>query len=362
MRLMICAGASGGGVYPALAVLHALNEGEAELLWVGGEGGMEAELVSRAGLPFAAIPAGQVNAVGLRALAGLFQLARGYFAARRLLRRFRPDVLFFTGGYVSVPVGLAGRNRPILLCLPDIEPARALQLISRYAAAAAVPAEESRRYFRPGLRVEVTGYPVRAGLTTWERRNAAAEFGLDPAQPTLLVFGGSKGSRAINLALAKGLPALLPEMQVLHLTGEATWDETRAALPPLPERLLARYRAYPYLHETMGAAFAAADLAVCRAGASTLGELPLFGLPAILAPLPHFWRYQRVNAEYLAGRGGAAILEDAELEAKLTATVLDLMHNEPRRLAMQSALRALARPTAAAEIAGLLRELAARQG
>ncbi|MBI3160691.1 MAG: UDP-N-acetylglucosamine--N-acetylmuramyl-(pentapeptide) pyrophosphoryl-undecaprenol N-acetylglucosamine transferase [Chloroflexi bacterium] len=362
MRLMICAGASGGGVYPALAVLQALNEGEADLLWVGGEGGMEAALVQRAGLAFTAIPAGQVNAVGLRAILGVFQLARGYFAARGLVRRFRPDALLFTGGFVSVPVGLAGRRLPILLCLPDIEPARALQLISRYAAAVAAPAEDSRSYFRPGLRVEVTGYPVRADLAGWDRTRAAGEFGLDPGLPTLLVFGGSKGARSINLALVKGLPALLPEMQVLHVTGEATWEETRAARPHLPGELLDRYRAYPYLHATMGAAFAAADLAVCRAGASTLGELPLFGLPAILVPLPHFWRYQEVNAGYLARQGGAVVLADADLEAKLTATVLDLMHNKPGRLAMQAALHKLARPQAAAEIAGLLRELAARQG
>ncbi len=346
-------------MYPALAVLQTLDKATLEVLWVGGEGGMEAGLVQRAGLPFVAIPAGQVVGVGLRGLLGLFQLGRGYFAARKLVRQFQPDVLFFTGGFVSVPVGLAGRGRPMALCLPDIEPARALKLIAPYASVVAAPAEESKRYFPSRQRVEVTGYPVRPDLTGWTREAAAREFGLDPAAPTLLVFGGSKGSRAINLALVKDLPDLLPHMQVLHVTGETTWDETRAATPALPENLQARYKAFPYLHEQMGAAFACADLAVCRAGASTLGELPLFGLPAVLVPLPHFWRYQQVNAEYLADRGGAVILKDADLEEKLTATVLDLMHNKPRLRAMQVAMQSLARPQAAETIAGLLRQLGA---
>lgn len=346
-------------MYPALAVLQALGKDGHEVLWIGGEGGMEAGLVQRAGLPFVAIPAGQVVGVGLRALLGLFQLVRGYFAARKLVWQFKPDVLFFTGGFVSVPVGLAGRGLPMLLCLPDIEPAKALGLISRYATAVAAPAEDSKAFFRPGLPVHVTGYPVRADLTGWDQTAARREFGLDPAVPTLLVFGGSKGSLAINKAVVQGLHDLLSEMQILHVTGDATWDETRAALPPLPEALRVRYKAYPYLHEQMGAAFAAADLTVCRAGASTLGELPLFGLPAVLVPLPYFWRYQRVNAEYLARHGAAQVLNDEDLETKLTATLLELMHNESKRSAMQTAMRALARPQAAADIAGLLRQITA---
>lgn len=346
-------------MYPALAVLQALDKAPVEALWVGGEGGMEAGLVQRAGVPFVTVPAGQVVGVGLRAVLGLWQLLRGYFAARKLVREFEPDVLFFTGGFVSVPVGLAGRGRPMALCLPDIEPARALKLIAPYAAVVAAPAEESRRYFPPRQRVEVTGYPVRADLAGWTRASAAREFGLDPSEDTLLVFGGSKGSRSINRALVGGLAALLPTMQVLHITGEATWEETQAAVPELPAALRPRYQAVPYLHETMGAAFACADLAVCRAGASTLGELPLFGLPAVLVPLPHFWRYQQVNADHLAQRGGAVILADADLEDKLTAVALDLMHNKSKLRAMQAAMQALARPQAAAAIAGLLRELAA---
>jgi UDP-N-acetylglucosamine--N-acetylmuramyl-(pentapeptide) pyrophosphoryl-undecaprenol N-acetylglucosamine transferase len=127
---------------------------------------------------------------------------------------------------------------------------------------------------------------------------------LDPALPVLLVFGGSKGARSINRALLEALPGLLPEMQVLHISGNLDWPEVEAARSALSTGEAAawaeRYHAFPYLHDEMGAALAAADLVVARAGASTLGEFPALGLPAILVPYPHAWRYQKVNADYLA--------------------------------------------------------------
>ncbi len=123
----------------------------------------------------------------------------------------------------------------------------------------------------------------------------------------LLVFGGSKGARSINQALAANLNQYLAEMHVIHISGQDNWEETQAQLSKLNEEQRAKYHAYPFLEEDMGAAFAAADLVVCRAGASTLGELPLFGLPAVLVPYPHAWRYQHQNAEFLRSHGGAVI-------------------------------------------------------
>ncbi len=144
MRLIVSAGATGGGINPALAVLQALGEKPESVLWIGSVGGMEADLVNRAGIPYRAIPAGGVHGVGLKVVWSLVQLTRGYFAARKLIREFQPEVLFFTGGYVAIPTGLAGRNIPTLLCLPDIEPGLALKVLSRFADHIAVPAEESK--------------------------------------------------------------------------------------------------------------------------------------------------------------------------------------------------------------------------
>jgi UDP-N-acetylglucosamine--N-acetylmuramyl-(pentapeptide) pyrophosphoryl-undecaprenol N-acetylglucosamine transferase len=349
----------------------AVVQPDLELLWVGSVGGMEADLVKRAGVPYTEIEAAGVHGVGWRALPGnVLRLARGYLQARAIIRSFRPQALFFTGGYLAAPMALAGRNLPSLLYVPDIEPGLALKSLARLASQIAVSADESRRFFPNKAAITVTGYPVRPDLTQWDRLQAQQMLGLAPELPVLLVFGGSKGARSINRAAAVALPALLPEMQVVHITGKLDWPEVQQSRQTLPERLAAaggapewagRYHTFPYLHDEMGAAFAAADLAVCRAGASTLGELPAFGLPAILVPYPHAWRYQRVNANYLAERGAALVVEDHQLTEKLSAMVLGLMSDRTRLQTMHQAMRSLARPQAADEIAALLQALAASQ-
>ena len=136
-----------------------------------------------------------------------------------------------------------------------------------------------------------------------------------------MVWAAVKAPRSINQALQAILPELLQQAQVLHLSGSLEWAlvERSRSGSRLPVELQARYRAYPYLHEEMGAALQAADLVVSRAGASVLGEYPLFGLPAILVPYPYAWRYQQVNAQYLVQHGAAVLLEDADLAGQLSA-------------------------------------------
>lgn len=318
--------------------------------------------MKRAGVAYTEIPAAGVHGVGLKRLPrNLLALGRGYRAAGRILREFDPHVMMFTGGYVAVPMALAGRNRASLVFVPDIEPGLALKLLARTAKAIAVSAESSRRYFSRPKRVTVTGYPVREDLSKWNRRDALDALGLNSELPTLLVFGGSKGARSLNRALAAALPALLPKMQVVHLSGELDWPEVEARRRRLEVEhgeLRERYHAYPYLHDEMGAAFTAADLVVCRAGASTLGELPAFELPAVLVPYPHAWRYQRVNADHLARQGAAEVVEDAELNDRFLPVVQDLMDNPEKLQAMRRAMGQLAAPQAAAEIAALLIQLA----
>ena len=132
------------------------------MLWIGGEGGMEADLVAREAIPFEAIPAAGVHGVGLRALPGnLWRLVRGTLAARRLVRQFQPDVMLFTGGYVAAPVAVASPGIPKLLYVPDIEPGMALKFLARFANRIAVSAEPSRSYFPRAEKVVVTGYPTR---------------------------------------------------------------------------------------------------------------------------------------------------------------------------------------------------------
>jgi UDP-N-acetylglucosamine--N-acetylmuramyl-(pentapeptide) pyrophosphoryl-undecaprenol N-acetylglucosamine transferase len=332
------------------------NHSNVDTLWVGGEGGMEAELVKREGIPFTAIPAAGLHGVGLRTLPrNLSLLARGVNASKKILHEFKPDVLLFTGGFVAGPMALAGRNIPTLLFVPDIEPGLALKSLARFADRITVSAADSQKYF--SRKVIVTGYPLRADLQAWSRAKGRARLELNDDLPVLLVFGGSKGARSINLAVLPHLPTLLEMMQVVHITGPSDFEAAQSTRAGLTSGQRARYHVFPYLHEEMGAALASADLVVSRAGASTLGEFPFFGLPAILVPYPYAWRYQKVNADHLAEHGAAVIVKDERLQEDLLIVVKDLLENPAKRKAMSASMRSLAKPQAAQAIAAQLLDL-----
>lgn len=328
---------------------------------------MEADLVKREGVPFATIPAAGVHGVSWRALPGnLAQLVQGFQAARRILSQFRPEVLFFTGGYLAVPMALAARlplkalPRPQqLVYVPDIEPGLALKVLFRFADVVAVSVEETKKFLPSRKQVAVTGYPVRASLQKIDRNEACRSFGLNPELPVFLVLGGSKGARSINRALQSVLPQILTEMQVIHISGQLDWQEVDHNRQGLAPELLERYRSFPYLHEQMSAALSAADLALTRAGASSLGELPRFGLPAILVPYPYAWRYQMVNAQYLVNADAAVMLKDADLPGRLLPLVTDLISDPARRQEMSRRMQELAQPGAARAIADTLLDLEA---
>jgi UDP-N-acetylglucosamine--N-acetylmuramyl-(pentapeptide) pyrophosphoryl-undecaprenol N-acetylglucosamine transferase len=340
-------------VYPGLAIVQALRAtGELGITYVGGQGGIEEELATRAGLRFVGIPAGGVHGVALwQAAQNFVKLIQGCRAARQLGLQERPSALFATGGYASVPVALAAWTLrvPILVYLPDIEPGLAVRFIARLASRVAVTVEDSRIHF-PDRKVVVTGYPVRSEFHDLNREEAREALGLARNEPVLLVMGGSRGARSINRALGGILETVLDMTQVIHLSGELDWPWVSERRDGLPEALRARYHPFPYLHE-MGYALASADLALCRSGASTLGELPFFGLPAVLVPYPHAWRYQRVNAEWLTERGAAVTMRDERLARELLSTLRQLLMDHDQLAEMAERARALSRPEAAARLA-----------
>jgi undecaprenyldiphospho-muramoylpentapeptide beta-N-acetylglucosaminyltransferase len=356
---LISAGGTGGGVYPAVAVAEALRRiaPDSPLHYVGSVGGMERDLVPRelfAG--YHEVYSGPLNGVSLRrVMISLAKLAVGVAQAWRLIGRIRPSALFLTGGWATFPTALAARlwHVPIAVFLPDIEPALAIRWLSRLSRLILATTGDSARYFPRGTVVAGTGYPLRAAVLNATRSAALARFGLEPERRTLLVFGGSRGAKSINTALAAILPDLLTDgHQVIHLSGELDWPTVQAQGEALSADQRPHYHAFAYLHsQDMGLALAAADLVVSRAGASTLGEFPHFGLPAILVPYPFAWRYQKVNADWLAARGAAIRLDDQAMAAELLPTIRALF-GDPARLAdMRTASAALACPDAAGDIA-----------
>lgn len=322
---------------------------------------MERVLVEESGLPFAGyqeVLAGPVHGVNpLRVAASLLRLALGAAQSLAHLRRWRPQVILLTGGWANLPVALAARplGIPIAIYLPDIEPGLTIRFLQRFARKVAITVEPSSAFFPPG-KTTVTGYPLQSNRLEATRADGQKHFKLDAARKTLLAFGGSRGARNINIALGENLARLLDDgLQIIHITGELDWKRCMKKVGDLREH--PRYRAFPYLHEEMGLAFAAADLALCRAGASTLAELPLYGLPAILAPYPYAWRYQKVNADYLSERGAAIRLNDEDMPKELYDTISRLINDEARLSDMRQRSKQLARADGAKRLAALLLEI-----
>jgi UDP-N-acetylglucosamine--N-acetylmuramyl-(pentapeptide) pyrophosphoryl-undecaprenol N-acetylglucosamine transferase len=245
-----------------------------------------------------------------------------------------------------------------MVYLPDIEPGLAVRFISHLATRVAVTVPDAQHFF-PARKVTVTGYPVRAALGSVDRNTARASLGLAGGELVVLVFGGSSGARGINRALGDVLEQVLDLAQIVHVSGEWDWGWVSERKEALPGHLKPRYHIAPYLHtEELGAAFAAADLAICRGGASTLGELPYFGLPAVVVPYPHAWRYQRTNADWLARRGAAIRLDEERLAGELVPTLRNLLLERDTLRTMRECMRSLAQPDAASRLAAELRALA----
>ncbi len=364
-KLLICGGGTGGHVYPAMAVVEQLqSRGMAlsDMLWIGTHGEMETQLVPRAGVPLQTIAGGPIAGMPRRTqLKNGVRLTGSVASAARLIGRFRPNVALLTGGYVNLPVAIANKlmRVPTAIYLPDVEPGAAIKRIEPLVQKIACTAEESAE-FLPQDKLAVTGFPVRSDLRaalSHSKAQARDEFGLDHNRPTLFVFGGSRGAQSINQALMAVLTELLQFAQVIHVSGTLTWPEVETFSAEMPTELRQYYRPFPYLHEEMGAAFRAADLVLARAGASMLGECPAFGVPAILIPYPHAWRYQKVNADYLVSRGAGIRINDENMQQELLPTLTDVLQNGDRLRAMQEAAQVLDRPNAAANIVAVLDEI-----
>lgn len=330
-----------------------------DLQYVGIRGRVDEQIVPAAGIPFRAIDAGQLRVGSPVAFArNLLRGVRGVAQAWGIIGAFRPQVVFATGGYASVPVGVAAKLRrtPLVVYLPDVTPGWAVRLLARLATRMATTSERALPHL-PRDRTSVVGYPVRERFWSLDRAAARAALRLPAEGRVLLVTAGSLGARTINDAVFAGLPALLTAAHVVHITGagdEARALSMRSSLTPEQQ---ARYHVHAY-YDDMPAAMHAADLVVSRAGASSLGELPAAGAAAILVPGEYEGWSQAPNAEFLQDHGAAVLLRNAGLD-RLGETVLALLADDARLDGMATEMRGLARPHAAEELAALLVEVAA---
>lgn len=376
MRILVSGGGTGGHVYPALAVAQALRERyAAELLFLGDENGLETRIVPEAGIPFAAIQAGKLRRyLSADTFTDLARVPVGMAQALGHVRRFKPDAAFTSGGYVSVPAGVAARlvGAPLLMHQQDVSPNLANRLLSPVATRISVSFEPSLAYFPP-RKTALAGNPVREPIRAMIGAGPAPlkrQFDFDPTLPLLLVTGGSQGARHLNQVVTEALPFLLPVCQVLHISGQLTHEETRARAEaqllgdPTGGQFIKRYRLYPYLDEPMPAALAASDIVLCRSGAATLTELAVLSRPSLLVPLPPGFSGspQQVNAEMFVRAGAAEMVLDRDLTAeRLRGLLLPLLADRTRLARMGAAAHSMARPNATAMLAGAVAEMAKRR-
>jgi UDP-N-acetylglucosamine--N-acetylmuramyl-(pentapeptide) pyrophosphoryl-undecaprenol N-acetylglucosamine transferase len=347
--VLIAGGGTGGHLYPGLALADALVARGLSVTFVGTAHGIETRTVPAAGYPLHVLPGRQLRGAGVgRAVAGLVAVAGGVLRALALLRALRPRLVVGVGGYASVAVVLAAwvRRVPTLLLEQNVMPGAANRLLGRHATRVCVGFAEAVAAF-PGGRAVHTGNPIRAQV----RGAVAAPRGVPRGRPGLLVFGGSAGARRLNQVTIEAMRILGPvarTLEVVHQTGAADLETVRAgyAALDLPARVV------PFIDD-MGAAYAAADLVVARAGAMTCAEIAAVGLPAILVPYPHAADdHQRLNAEVLVAAGAAEMILDRELTGSRLAAALERLVRDPaRRAAMAAGAHALARPEAAERVA-----------
>jgi UDP-N-acetylglucosamine--N-acetylmuramyl-(pentapeptide) pyrophosphoryl-undecaprenol N-acetylglucosamine transferase len=369
MRLLIAGGGTGGHIYPALAVARSLRARPdgAELAWLGGHRGLEANLVPAAGIPFERLVLRSLRSVGVDVHAVLDPLRLGASVpqAASILARLRPAAIFTTGGYVAVPVLLAAAplGIPVVLWDGNVIPGRAVRATARLADVLAVsfPATcEALRSATSGRPCFVTGTPIR-DTSAIDRAAARAKLKLGPDDRVLLIFGGSQAVRRFNAAVAAALPRLVERVVVIHVTGEEGHAPALAGREVLPEALRDRYRPHPFLRDDMLAALAAADLVVGRAGSSTLAEVTALGLPIVVVPYPHAAGHQRANARQLVDAGAGRLIDDADFDAAALVSAAALLEDAETHAAMSAAARSLGRPGAADAVADLVLAVARRE-
>ena len=345
MRFLFTCGGTGGHINPAVAAAQRLKKlmPDCEVLFVGTADNMEMDLVPREGFPIRAIPAGNLHRSLkpkelLHNLRSGALLAEGIRAAGRILREFRPDAVLGTGGYVCCPVLIAASRRgiPTLLHEANALPGLTTRLLEKSTDQLMVAFEESRAYYREPDKVVCTGMPVRSGFRGRSRVEARRSLGIPEDLPLILSFGGSLGAARMNEALSAvaAKQEHEPRFRLIHATGGG--EEGCAAMLRRMAELGAaepRFtRLVPYLYD-MPAAMAAADLVVCRAGASTLGELAAAGKAAILIPYPHATgNHQEKNARIPESRGAALLLRDGDCSAESLSAAIAGLLEDPSRL------------------------------
>jgi UDP-N-acetylglucosamine--N-acetylmuramyl-(pentapeptide) pyrophosphoryl-undecaprenol N-acetylglucosamine transferase len=363
VKVIITGGGTGGHVFPGIALAQELGrDPSVEVLYVGKTKGPESKWVTERGLPFEGIRAsGFPRGLSLRLFTFWIDLLKGFSQAEAILKKFEPQVVFSTGGYVSVPVSVAAalKGIPVLLFEPNVTPGLAARLLSFFSRRIFTGFKKTAETFAKSKSVW-TGIPVRREILEAKKEDALKNFGLDGEKITLLLLGGSQGAHALNQMMSGAIQVLnegTDPLQVLMMTGLSDYQWVLDETGKCAMKVVLR----PFFSDIQEA-YAAADLVVARSGAITCAEILSRGLPALLIPYPHASGHQEANARALEEAGAAEVLLEKDLQKGLLAgRIHELVSNPDRLKAMGLKARDAYKADASALIAENLLQFAGQR-
>ena len=317
-RIILTGGGTAGHVTPNIALLPRLRELQYDIHYIGSYNGMEKQLVEQQGIPYHGISSGKLRRYfSLQNFTDPFRVLKGFSEANRLIKQLKPDVIFSKGGFVSVPVVIAGKKNlvPVIIHESDMTPGLANKLSIPSAAKVCCNFPETLSSL-PQDKAVLTGSPIRQELFTGDKEKARAFCGFKEVKPVILIVGGSLGAVAVNNAVRKILPELLKDFQVVHLCGKGKLDEKLTGLNG--------YVQFEYIQDELKDLFALADVVISRAGANAICELLALRKPNLLIPLSANASRgdQILNARSFEHQGFSMVMEEEELtDEKLLAAV-----------------------------------------
>lgn len=363
MRIAICGGGTAGHIYPAIALADelTLEEPESDLIFLGTNNGLEKKLVPEAGYDIKTIEAKAFQRkFTLKNVSALFALLNGFFKSRSFLQEYKPNVVLGVGGYVSAPAILAALSLkiPVVIHEQNAVPGLANKILSRFANVTATSFPDGEKIFPKARRVIHTGNPIRRKMIGSLKDDGLHALTLEKNKKTVLIFGGSQGAETINKSVVEAYKYLkeLENLQLIHITGQDNFDEVCMAMKKeISNNDKVRYQAHPYI-DNINDAYAAADLVVCRAGATTIAELTALGVPSVLIPYPYATGdHQYKNASSLEKHGAAKIIRNEELNGKkLSQLINSLIYDKSTLAQMKERSSSLGKPYAANDLAKII--------
>lgn len=358
-RIIFAAGGTGGHIFPAIAVADEIKRmnNNAEILFVGAKGRMEENIVPKSGYNLETLSIqGFSRSISPKNIKNLYKLFSSVKTSKRILEKFKPEVVFGTGGFVSGPVLWASSRMKIPTVIEEGNsfPGITVRILSKRADKVIINFEETKKYLKRQDNIEVMSYPVRKNLKRQSKSEALKVFGLDDNKKTLFVFGGSQGAHPINDAVLSMLPDITEkEYQLIWQTGVRDYDNILLRCSKHNN-----IKVFKFI-DNMDTAYSASDLVICRSGISTVMELAYFGASAILVPYPFASEnHQEKNARTLVNINAAEILLDSELNTSLKNKIFSLLSDGTRMQEMKKNISKIADADAAHKIAVLLEETA----